>query len=190
MFGRCPLSSCGWILWHDLLVFNFFSCQCLCSPPSQHWQSLPLVLNWASLLLDHCYVKLRASLVVKWTTSTVVKNPPVLQIISPWAKKIPCRRKWPPTPVFLPGKSHGQRSLVGYSPWGSQRVKHDWATGQAHTHTYMYTKLQNKLKALGRPNPFLWGHSGLHGIFYSTGSLIRKVCHSRTLPLLMGAMHN
>ena len=28
------------------------------------------------------------------------------------------RRKWHPTPVFLPGKSHGQRSLVGYSPWG------------------------------------------------------------------------
>ena len=30
--------------------------------------------------------------------------------------KIPWRRKWLPTPVFLPGKSHGQRSLVGYSP--------------------------------------------------------------------------
>ena len=28
------------------------------------------------------------------------------------------RRKWQPTPVFLPGESHGQRSLVGYSPWG------------------------------------------------------------------------
>ena len=28
------------------------------------------------------------------------------------------RRKWQPTPVFLPGKSHGQRSLAGYSPWG------------------------------------------------------------------------
>ena len=28
------------------------------------------------------------------------------------------RRKWQPTPVFLPGKSHGQSSLVGYSPWG------------------------------------------------------------------------
>ena len=28
------------------------------------------------------------------------------------------RRKWPPTPALLPGKSHGQRSLVGYSPWG------------------------------------------------------------------------
>ena len=35
-----------------------------------------------------------------------------------WVGKIPWRRKWQPTPVFLPGKSHGQRSLVGYSPWG------------------------------------------------------------------------
>jgi len=29
-----------------------------------------------------------------------------------------CRRKWQPTPVFLPGESHGQRNLAGYSPWG------------------------------------------------------------------------
>ena len=35
-----------------------------------------------------------------------------------WVRKIPWKRKWKPTPVFLPGKSHGQRSLVGYSPWG------------------------------------------------------------------------
>ena len=35
-----------------------------------------------------------------------------------WVQKTPWRRKWQPTPVFLPGKSHGQRSLVGYSPWG------------------------------------------------------------------------
>ena len=32
---------------------------------------------------------------------------------------------WQPTPVFLPGESHGRRSLPGYSPWGSQRVRHD-----------------------------------------------------------------
>jgi len=38
--------------------------------------------------------------------------------LDPWVRKIPWRRKWQPTPVFLPGKSHGQRSLVGYSPWG------------------------------------------------------------------------
>ena len=34
-----------------------------------------------------------------------------------WVRKVPWRRKWQPTPVFLPGKSHGQRSLGGYGPW-------------------------------------------------------------------------
>ena len=37
---------------------------------------------------------------------------------SPWVGKIPWRRKWQPTPVFLPEESHGKRSLVAYSPWG------------------------------------------------------------------------
>ena len=36
----------------------------------------------------------------------------------PWVGKIPWRRAWPPPPLFLPGESHGQRSLVGYSPGG------------------------------------------------------------------------
>ena len=36
----------------------------------------------------------------------------------PGSGKIPRRREWQPTPVFLPGKSHGRRNLVGYSPWG------------------------------------------------------------------------
>ena len=36
--------------------------------------------------------------------------------------KIPWRRKWQPTPVFLPGKFHGQRSLAGYSPWDHRTV--------------------------------------------------------------------
>ena len=36
----------------------------------------------------------------------------------PWVGKIPWRRQWQPTPVSLPGKSYGQRSRVGYSPWG------------------------------------------------------------------------
>ena len=37
---------------------------------------------------------------------------------NPWVRKIPWRRKWQSTPVFLPGESCGQRSLMGYSPWG------------------------------------------------------------------------
>ena len=35
---------------------------------------------------------------------------------NPWVRKIPWKRAWQPTPVFLPGESHGERSLVGYSP--------------------------------------------------------------------------
>ena len=51
---------------------------------------------------------------------SAVKNSPAMQgtQVYPWVKKIPWRRKWQPTPVFLSGKSHGQRSLAGYSPWG------------------------------------------------------------------------
>ena len=37
---------------------------------------------------------------------------------SPWVGKNPWKKEWHPTPVFLPGKFHGWRSLVGYSPWG------------------------------------------------------------------------
>ena len=40
----------------------------------------------------------------------------------PWVGKIPWRRKWQSTPVLLPGKSHGQKSLVGYSPWGRKEL--------------------------------------------------------------------
>ena len=38
----------------------------------------------------------------------------------PWVGKIPWRRNWPPTPIYLPGESHGQRSLASYSPWGHE----------------------------------------------------------------------
>ena len=41
---------------------------------------------------------------------------------NPWVGKIPWRRKWQSTPVLLPGKSHGQRSLVGYSPQGRKEL--------------------------------------------------------------------
>ena len=60
-------------------------------------------------------------------------------MLDPWVRKIPWRKKWLPTPVILPGKSHGQRSLAGYHPWGRKRVGHNLATKQqlsplANTH--------------------------------------------------------
>ena len=66
---------------------------------------------------------------------TVVKNLPAMQEsqeMQVWSLvgKIPWRREWQPTPVLLPGKSHGQRSLVSYySPWGRKELD---TTGNAH----------------------------------------------------------
>ena len=66
-----------------------------------------------------------------WASQVVlmVKNPPISAGdigggLNPWVRKIPLGRAWQSTPVFLPRESHGQRSLVGYSPWG-HGVGHD-----------------------------------------------------------------
>ena len=71
----------------------------------------------------------------------LVRNPPANALgFDPWVGKIPWRRKWQPTPVFLPGKSHGQRSLTGYSPWSHKELDMTEPTHVfAHTHTrYRY----------------------------------------------------
>ena len=46
----------------------------------------------------------------------------------PWVRKVPWRRGWLPTPVFLPGESQGQKSLAGYSPWGQKELDTTEAT--------------------------------------------------------------
>ena len=61
---------------------------------------------------------------------------------STWVREIPWRREWQPPAVFLPGESHGQRSLVGYSPW--------------------VTKSQTRLKGISTNNLFC---ISLHGFF-------------------------
>ena len=54
----------------------------------------------------------------------MVKNPPAMQKtgFNPWVGKIPWRRAWQATLVFFLGESHGQRSLVGCSPWGCKEL--------------------------------------------------------------------
>ena len=56
----------------------------------------------------------------------------------PWVGKIPWRRAWQPTSVFLPGESHGQKSLVGYSPWG--RKESDMTDATQHGTLINYYK--------------------------------------------------
>ena len=69
---------------------------------------------------------------------------------NPWIGKIPWRRPWQPTPVFLPGESHEQRSLAGYSPWSckesdtterlSTRTHYTYAN-KSLSWTYCYTDM-------------------------------------------------
>ena len=56
--------------------------------------------------------------IVSLVAQTIKCLPIMRQTRVPWIRKIPWRRKCKPTAVLLPGKSHGWRSLVGYSPWG------------------------------------------------------------------------
>ena len=65
--------------------------------------------------------------------------------LDPWVRKIPWRRTWQSTPVFLPGESHGQRSLAGYSPWGHKQLDTTEATGHTSTHYEI-----NKVGDVGR----------------------------------------
>ena len=67
----------------------------------------------------------------------------------------PWRRKWQPTPVFLPGESHGRRSLVGYiQSTGSQRVGHNWATSLSFHRVVMKMTWIYRLGNWKQPAPF------------------------------------
>ena len=57
---------------------------------------------------------------------------------NPWVWKVPWRRAWQPTPVFLPGEFQKQRSLAGSSPWGSHRVGHSWSDLSMHAGRWKY----------------------------------------------------
>ena len=73
----------------------------------------------------------------QWLTSKHIHLP--TQYFDPCGGKIPWKSKWQPTPIFLPGKSHGQRSLADQST-GSQRVGHNSGTKQQQQiHTYIYS---------------------------------------------------
>ena len=61
-----------------------------------------------------------------------------------WVRKIPWRRKWQPTLASLRWKCPGQRSLVGYSPWGHKRVRHNSATKQTVHFQWLYVQIYRR----------------------------------------------
>ena len=101
-----------------------------------------LWLSWASLVAQWLtvYIELHslyralwlswASLVAQWLSGSCQRRRPRFD---PWVRKIPWRRKLQPTTVFLPGKSHGQKGLVGYTPWDHRESA---TTEQLTEHTH------------------------------------------------------
>ena len=76
-------------------------------------------------------------------SGSVVKNLSAVQEFqeigfSPWVGNIPWKRVWQPTIVFLPGKSDGQRSLMGYSPQGRKELDTNEVTQHTHPHPYTH----------------------------------------------------
>ena len=115
-----------WLEWNDRLAKYQFVVFLPPALPSVAWLwKIPGKesdrLNYHSLTLDH----------LLWLSIYMVDNPAKLSLLETmilkrtyyrrlWADRAtyPWRRKWQPTLVFLPGKSHGQRSLVAYKTWG------------------------------------------------------------------------
>ena len=113
----------------------------------------------------------------------------------PWVRKIPWRRKWQPTPIFLPGESRRQRSLPGYSPRGFKGVGQDLATKQQQVSPQRYLNvLVTQWLASYRASGLRWtkveiAKSESHIVFLlqcswvalaSHDSVVERVGHSRT----------
>ena len=110
--GALPTSCPRWI--PAVLRFLLQLCHIHCMNVSL---SLGVYFHWC----QHQWKKkhLWASLVAQMVKSLPAYGRPGFH---PWVRRIPWRREWQPTPVFLPGKSHGERSLEGYSLWGHREL--------------------------------------------------------------------
>ena len=100
----------------------------------------------------------------------------------PWVRKIPWRRAWQLTPVFLPAESHGQRSLVGYSPWG--RTESDMTYDCAGTRSIRLVS--------GAPWSSVWCKMNIvyHYIHHGGGGLCCQLISKRNAISVSCNLHN
>ena len=82
--------------------------------------------------------------------------------------------KWQPTPVFLPGKSHGRRSLVGYCPWSRRESD---TTEQLHFHFSLSSSGPRCVRTLHYEESWV----ALHGMAYSFTELCKPLCHDKAV---------
>ena len=137
------------------------------SPSNEHLGLISFRMDWLDLLavqgtlkslLQHHSSKASNSSALSFLHSLTLTS--IQDNVYSWVGKIPWRRAWQPTPVFLPGEFHGQRSLAGGSPWG---CKQSDTTEQlsvrlcvhtrTHTHTHAHTHAHTH-RWLGQKNLF------------------------------------
>ena len=118
-------------------------------------------------------------------SDSVVRNPPAMQETcqEPWVqsrgREDPLEKEWLPTPVFLPGESHEQRSRVGCSPWSCKRVRHDWATKQQEL-IYRVTLVS------GAQTSNSVTHTHVHLFSFR---LLSNICYHKKTSIALGAIH-
>ena len=139
---------CGFCMWQyeHLIIKNFVSKWSFVIlfflKAISFWLGGLNCLNWNMYMHTHVYIYAPCIYICFWGDASG-KEPAChyerckIGGFNPWVGKIPWRREWQPTLVFLLGKSHGQRRLVGYSPWG--RRESDTNEVTEHTHTYKDT---------------------------------------------------
>ena len=109
-------------------VWSNWNCQCMTCQVKHIPHHTTHQFHSQVFSLEKCKLCLPRWLSGKESTSQCRRSK-----FDPWVGKLPWSRKWQPTPTFLPGKSHGQRSLAGYSLWGCKKVRHNLATHQPTT---------------------------------------------------------
>ena len=118
----------------------------------------------------------------------MVNNLPAMQEtrFNPWVRKIPWRREWQPATVFLPGDSHRQRSLVGYSLWGCKELDTTeqltlrlllWKLKEQHRRKHLSKPLQDEFAKA----PFLYDATGQVKWFQQKPKILKKAAISLTL---------
>ena len=116
-----------------------------------------------------------------------------LQCWRPWVRKIPWRREWQPTPVFLPGKSHGQRSLVSCSPQGNKESDTtDRSLRQKISECIVIEKHYQPSDSNGHPCQFMWSilKQTIHSSQAHVEYLLRERSHSGPLNLSGQILNN
>ena len=149
--GISPSSS--WFQWHWCLCYMFaMSCQEGMKETLETWSMKVRILFIFLLPFSHSFSSYLVEIylnIISWNWSLhliyfgmCIGGPIGKELacqcrrhkrrgFNPWVRKIPWRKAWQTTPVFLPGESYGQRSLVGYSPWGrKESYMTEWLSSQ------------------------------------------------------------